>query len=80
MLTDIDLGEQGEHLNDYTLSHLEKDCDVTARIPDEDPCYHARNLCVFSHAQKGTPGLTHTGYVLQCVSLGVSVMSRSFLG
>ena len=32
--------------------------------------HRARNLCVFSHVQKGTPGLTHRGCVLQCVSLG----------
>ena len=32
-------------------------------------CHHARNLCVFSRGQKGTPGLTHKGCVLQRVSL-----------
>ena len=30
----------------------------------------ARNLCVFSGVQIGTPGLTHKGCVLQRVSLG----------
>ena len=30
----------------------------------------ARNLCVFSRVQKGTPGLAHKGCVLQRVSLG----------
>ena len=28
------------------------------RIPEEDACDHQRNLCVFSHVQKETPGLT----------------------
>ena len=42
---------------------------TSARIPEEDTCYRARNLCVFSHVQKGTPGLTHKGCVLQRVSL-----------
>ena len=41
-----------------------------ARIPDRDACHRARNLCVFSRVQKGTPGLTHTGCILQRVSLG----------
>ena len=41
-----------------------------ARIPDKDACHRARNLCVVSHIQKGTPGLTHKGCVLQRVSLG----------
>ena len=43
---------------------------TSARIPDKDACHHARNLCVFSHVQNGTPGLTHKGCVLQRVSLG----------
>ena len=33
-------------------------------------CYHARNLCVFSHVHKGTPGLKHKGCVLQRASVG----------
>ena len=43
---------------------------TSARIPEEDACHRVRNLCVFSHVQKGTPGLTHKGCVLQRVSLG----------
>ena len=43
---------------------------TSARIPEEDACYRALNLCVFSHVQKGTPGLAHKGCVLQRVSLG----------
>ena len=36
---------------------------------EEDACHRARNLCVFSHVQKGTQRLTHTGCVLQHVLL-----------
>ena len=43
---------------------------TSARIPEEDACHRARNLCVFSRIQKGTQGLTHKGCVLQLVSLG----------
>ena len=43
---------------------------TSARITEEDACHRVRNLCVFSHVQKGTPGLTHTGCVLQRLSLG----------
>ena len=43
---------------------------TSARIRDKDACHRARNLCVVSRVQKGTPGLTHKGYVLQRVSLG----------
>ena len=42
---------------------------VQRRIPDKDAFHRARNLCVFSRVQKGTPGLTHEGCVLQRVSL-----------
>ena len=45
----------------YTLSHLENDRDAA--------CHRSRNLCVFSHVQKGTPRLTHKGCVLQRVFL-----------
>ena len=38
---------------------------TSARIPEEDACHRARNLSVFSHVQKGTPGLTHKGCALQ---------------
>ena len=41
---------------------------MSARIPNEDACYRARNLCVISRIQKGTPGLTHKGCALYCVS------------
>ena len=41
---------------------------TSARIPEEDACHRARNLCVFSHVQKGTPGLTHKLCVLQRLS------------
>ena len=51
----------------YTLSHPETTV-TSARIP-EDACYRARNLCVFSRVQKGTPRLTHKGWVLQRVFL-----------
>ena len=30
---------------------------TSAHIPVEDACYRACNLCVFSHVQKGTPGI-----------------------
>ena len=54
----------------YTLSHLENDRDVTsARIPEEDACHRACNLCVFACVQKGTQRLTHKGCVLQRVFL-----------
>ena len=43
---------------------------TSARISEEDACQRERNLCVFSHVQKGTLGLTHKGCVLQRVSLG----------
>ena len=43
---------------------------TSARNPEEDACPRARNVCVFSRVQKGTPGLTHKGCVLQRVSLG----------
>ena len=43
---------------------------MSARIPDEYSCHGARNLCVFSHIQKGTLGFTHRVCVLQRVSLG----------
>ena len=43
---------------------------TSARIPEDDACYRARNLCFFSRIQKGTPGLTHKDCVLQRVSLG----------
>ena len=42
---------------------------TSARIPEEDACHRARNLCVFSRVQKGTPRLTHNGCVLQRVFL-----------
>ena len=43
---------------------------TSACIPDEGKHYHAHNLCVFSHVQKGTPGLTYNRCTLQRVSLG----------
>ena len=45
---------------------------TSARIPEEDACHRAHNVCVFSRVQKGTPGLTHKGCILQLqrVSLG----------
>ena len=39
-------------------------------ILDEDVCCRVCNLHVFSHVQKGTPGLAHERYVLRHVSLG----------
>ena len=45
---------------------------TSARIQDEDACYGARNLRVFSRVQKGTPGFTHKGCVIQRVSLGAA--------
>ena len=47
----------------YTLSHPGNTCDVSV-------CYRGRNLCIFSCIQKGTPGLTHKGCVLQHVFSG----------
>ena len=41
---------------------------TSVRILDEDACYRA--TYIFSRVQKGTPELTHTGCVLQRVSLG----------
>ena len=43
---------------------------MSARIPDEDACYRACNLCVFSCVKKNTLGLMHKGCILQRVSLG----------
>ena len=43
---------------------------TSARITEEDACYRARNLCVFSRIQKGTLGLTHKECILQRVSFG----------
>ena len=43
---------------------------TSARIPEEDACHRAHNLCVFSRVQKGTPRLTHKWCVLQRVSFG----------
>ena len=43
---------------------------TSARILEDDACHRARNLCVFSRIQKGTPGLTHKGCAFQRVSLG----------
>ena len=42
---------------------------TSARIPEEDACHRAPNLCVLSRVQKGTPRLTHKGCVLQRVLL-----------
>ena len=42
---------------------------TSARIPEETLVI-ACATCVFSRIQKGTPGLTHKGCVLQRVSLG----------
>ena len=42
---------------------------TSARIPEEDACHRARNLCVFSRVQKVTPRLTHKGCILQRVLL-----------
>ena len=42
---------------------------TSARIPEEDASHRARNLCVFSRVQRGTPRLTHKGRVLQRVFL-----------
>ena len=44
---------------------------TSARISEEDACYCACNLCVFSHVQKRTTWLMHKGCVLQRISLGV---------
>ena len=42
---------------------------TSACIPDEDACYGVHNLGVQSHVQKGTPGFTQKGCVVQRVSL-----------
>ena len=44
---------------------------TSACISEEDACHHTCNLRVFSRVQKGTPGLTHKGCVMQRVSLNV---------
>ena len=44
---------------------------TSARNPEEDACHRARNLCVFSHVQKGALRLMHKGCALQCVFLDV---------
>ena len=46
---------------------------TSARIPEEDACHHARNLCVFPRVQKGTPRLTHKGCIWPRVSLGALI-------
>ena len=40
---------------------------TSSSIAEEDAGHRARNLCVFSHVQKGTPGLMHKGCALQRV-------------
>ena len=62
------------HIKTNQLSHTilcltSRTTMTSARIPDEGACHCARNLCVFSRGQKGTPGLTHKGCGLQRVSL-----------
>ena len=60
-----------------TILYLTSRTTVTsARIPEEDACHRARNLCLFSSVQKGTPGLTHKGCVLQRVSRSCHGRSR----
>ena len=54
----------------YILCLTSRTTVTSARIPEEDNCHRARNLCVFSHVLKGTLGLTHKGWVLQRVFLG----------
>ena len=54
----------------YILCLTSRTTVTSSRIPDEDACYGTRNLRVFWSVQKGTPGFTHKGCVLQRVSLG----------
>ena len=46
---------------------------TSARIPKEDACHRARNLCVVSDVQKRTPGLTHKG----CMRLVACILERA---
>ena len=67
---DVDFTRASHEYHMLTILCLTSRTTVTsARIPEEDACHRARNLCVFSHVQKGTPRLTHKGCVLQRVFL-----------
>ena len=57
----------------YTLSHLENDRNVS-EYSGWRRCHRGRNLCVFSRVQKGTPGLTYKGCVLQRVFSDVTIV------
>ena len=57
------------HVHVYIVCLNSRTTVTSVRILEEDVFHRARNLCVFSHVQKGTPGLTHKDCVLQRVSL-----------
>ena len=60
---------RGYYLNNSTciLCLTSRTTVTSACIPVEDARHRARNLCVFSRIQKGTPGLSHKGCVSQRV-------------
>ena len=64
----VDIMNDNTLSTDYTLSHPENDRDVSAY--SRQRCLSSQATYVFSHVQKGTPGLTHKECVLQRVSLG----------
>ena len=63
-------GVRHRHNTSTKLCITQRTTVTSARIPEEDASYRACNLCVVSCVQKGTPGWTHKGCVLQRVSLG----------
>ena len=71
--------QETDEPQDYTLSHLENDRDVSVYSGGRRLSSRAQT-CVFSCIQKGTLGLTHKGCVLQCVSLGALSDVRVVLG
>ena len=70
-----------EHFVAYILCLTSRTAMMTSsRIPEEEGRYCARNLCVFTRVQKGTPGLMHKWCVLQRVSLGALSDVAAVLG
>ena len=59
-----------KQLNQIDINALMTILCLTSRTTVTSVRIRARNVCVFSHVQKATPGLTHKGCVLQRVSLG----------
>ena len=73
-MTDLEQVQLQGRINRYDVNAIlcltSRTTVTSAHIPDEDSCYGAHNLHVFSCFQKRTPGFTHKGCVLQCESLG----------